>query len=127
MTKVELYPAADARRDYSPPDVKMSRPSGTSVGREAVLKGREPGFRFFVFIFKKRNHFTSIHVFCSSASSFNVPGVYRYWTERPAQRFSSRTCQSSAVRNSHRPPPFPEERPSELESRLEILHSQLNR
>lgn len=58
MTKVELYPLADARRDYSPPDVKMSHPSGTSAGREAVVdisrKGRELEFRFFVFIFKKK-------------------------------------------------------------------------
>lgn len=44
-TKAELYPPADARRDYSPPAVKLLRPSGTTVGREAALddsrKGRE--------------------------------------------------------------------------------------
>ncbi|XP_039645048.1 potassium voltage-gated channel subfamily H member 6 isoform X1 [Perca fluviatilis] len=101
--KVELYPPEDGRRDYSPSVVQLIPPSGTSVGREAVLD---------------RGH---------QASSLNVPGMYRYWPERQSQQFSSRAWRSSSVRNSYHPPPFTEQRPSELESRLELLHSQLNR
>lgn len=66
-------------------------------------------------------------VYFLSAASVNVPGMYRYWPDQQTQQSSSRSCQSSSVRNSHHPPPFTEERPSELESRLEVLHSQLNR
>ncbi|XP_062299210.1 potassium voltage-gated channel subfamily H member 6 [Scomber scombrus] len=101
--KVELYSPEDARREYSPSVVQLLPPSGASVGREAVLD---------------RGH---------QASSLNVPGMYRYWPDRQSQQFSSRTWRSSSVRNSYHPPPFTEDRPSELESRLEVLHSQLNR
>ncbi|XP_038592483.1 potassium voltage-gated channel subfamily H member 6 [Micropterus salmoides] len=101
--KVELYPPEDARRAYSPSVVQLLPPSGTSVGREAVL---DLGHQ---------------------ASSLNMPGMYQYWPDRRSQQFSSRAWRSSSVRNSYHPPPFTEERPSELESRLEVLHSQLNR
>ncbi|KAG7227867.1 hypothetical protein INR49_013661 [Caranx melampygus] len=101
--KVELYPPEDATRDYSPSVVQLLPPSGTSVGRDSVLD---------------RGH---------QASSLNVPGMYRYWPDRQSQQFSSRSWRSSSVRDSYHPPPFTEERPSELESRLEVLHSQLNR
>ncbi|XP_035002386.2 potassium voltage-gated channel subfamily H member 6 [Hippoglossus stenolepis] len=100
--KVELYPPEDAARDYSPSVVQLRPPSGTSVGKEAVDRGPQ-------------------------ASSLNVPAMYRYWPDRQSQQFSGRTWRSSSVRNSYHPPPFTEERPSELESRLELLHSQLNR
>ncbi|XP_034415202.1 potassium voltage-gated channel subfamily H member 6 [Cyclopterus lumpus] len=95
----ELYPSEEARRDYSPSAVQVILQSDTSVGREAVL---DPD------------------------SSLNVPGMYQYWPERQSQQFSTRAWRSSSVRSYH-PPPFTEERPSELESRLEVLHSQLNR
>ncbi|XP_027140538.1 potassium voltage-gated channel subfamily H member 6 [Larimichthys crocea] len=95
--KIELYPPEDARRDYSPSVVQLLPPSGTSLSRDLG------------------NHYLS------SASSLNMPGMYQYWPDRQSQQFSSR-----AWRSSH-PPPFTEERPGELESRLEILHSQLNR
>ncbi|XP_049916763.1 potassium voltage-gated channel subfamily H member 6 [Epinephelus moara] len=101
--KVELYPPEDSRRDYSPSVVQLLPPSGTSVGRDAVYD---------------RGH---------QASSLNVPGMYRYWPDQQSQQFSSRAWRSSSARNSYHPPPFTEERPSELESRLEVLHSQLNR
>ncbi|KAM9838095.1 voltage-gated inwardly rectifying potassium channel KCNH6 [Aulostomus maculatus] len=101
--KVDLYPPGDARRDYTPSMVQLLTPSGTSVGRDAVLD---------------RGH---------QASPLNVPGMYHFWPDRQSQQFPNRAWRSSSVRNSYHPPPFPEERPSELESRLEILHSQLNR
>ncbi|XP_055360216.1 potassium voltage-gated channel subfamily H member 6 isoform X2 [Betta splendens] len=100
--KVELYPPDDDRRDYSPSAVQLLPPSSASVGRESVLD-RGP-----------------------QASSLNVRGVYQYWSDRPSQ-FSTRAWRSSSVRNSYHPPTFTEDRPSELESRLEVLHSQLNR
>ncbi|XP_026207395.1 potassium voltage-gated channel subfamily H member 6 [Anabas testudineus] len=100
--KVELYPPEDARRDYPPSVVQLLPTSGASVAREAVLD---------------RGH---------QASSLNVPGMYQYWPDTQSQ-FSSRAWRSSSVHNSYHPPPFTEDRPSELESRLEVLHSQLNR
>ncbi|XP_034050366.1 potassium voltage-gated channel subfamily H member 6 [Thalassophryne amazonica] len=54
-------------------------------------------------------------------------GLYRYWADQQHQQFPSRTWRSSSVHNPQHPPPFTEERPSELETRLEVLHSQLNR
>ncbi|XP_069012383.1 voltage-gated inwardly rectifying potassium channel KCNH6 [Embiotoca jacksoni] len=101
--KVELYPPEDARQDYSPSVVQLLPPSGTSMGRDAVLD---------------QGH---------QASPLNVTGMYSYWPERQPQQFSSRTWRSASVRNSYHPPAFTEERPSDLESRLEVLHSQLNR
>ncbi|KAM3860042.1 voltage-gated inwardly rectifying potassium channel KCNH6 [Diretmus argenteus] len=54
-------------------------------------------------------------------------GMYQYWPDRQTQQFSSRAWRSSSVRDSYHPPPFTEERPSELEAQLEVLQSQLNR
>lgn len=68
-----------------------------------------------------------LHIYCPSAGSVNVPGMYYYWPDQQTQQSSSRSCRSSSVCNPQHPPPFTEERPSELESRLEVLHSQLNR
>uniref|UniRef100_A0A8C7YS41 Potassium voltage-gated channel subfamily H member 2 n=1 Tax=Oryzias sinensis TaxID=183150 RepID=A0A8C7YS41_9TELE len=65
--------------------------------------------------------------FLFSASSLNFPGVYQYWPDQPSQQFSHPACRSSSVRNSSRRPLSTEERPSELQFRLEVLHSQLNR
>ncbi|XP_077481778.1 voltage-gated inwardly rectifying potassium channel KCNH6 [Stigmatopora argus] len=101
--KVDLYPSEDAKQEYPAPDVQLVAPSGASVEREATLD-------------------RSLH-----APSLNVPEMLHYWTDRQPQQFSSRAWRSSSVRNSYHPPPFAEERPSELESRLEVLHSQLNR
>ncbi|XP_072229017.1 voltage-gated inwardly rectifying potassium channel KCNH6 [Leuresthes tenuis] len=101
--RVELYPSEDAMRDYSPPAVQLLPQTGTSVDRDAVLD---------------RGH---------QASSLNVPGMYRYWPGRGSQELSNHVWQSSSVHTSNHHPPFTEERPSDLESRLEVLHSQLNR
>ncbi|KAK5881213.1 hypothetical protein CesoFtcFv8_022036 [Champsocephalus esox] len=98
--KVELYPPQDARVDPPPSAVQLIPPSSTSLEREPVL---------------------------DQATSLNVPGMYQGWPERPPQQFSSRTWRSSSVRNSYHPPPFTEDQPIELESRLEVFHSQLNR
>ncbi|KAI3365278.1 hypothetical protein L3Q82_010374, partial [Scortum barcoo] len=102
--KVELYPPEDGRRECTPSVVQLLPPSGSSVGRDTML---DLGHQ---------------------ASSLNVSGMYQYWPERQqSHQFSSHGWRSSSARNSYHPPPFTEERPSELESRLEVLHSQLNR
>lgn len=54
-------------------------------------------------------------------------GTYQYWPDHQSQQFSSCQRRLSSVHHSLHPPPFTEDRPSELESRLEVLHSQLNR
>ncbi|XP_028332040.1 potassium voltage-gated channel subfamily H member 6 [Gouania willdenowi] len=95
--KVELFPPEESRRDFSPSVVQLLHPNGSSVD-------------------------------CGhQASSLNVHRMYRYWPDRQHQQFSNQTWRSSSVRDSFHPPPFTEERPSDLESRLEVLHSQLNR
>ncbi|CAJ1081098.1 hypothetical protein INR49_013661 [Xyrichtys novacula] len=102
-TKVELYPPGDGRRDYSPSVGQLLPPSGRTVGREAMMDhGRQ-------------------------ASSLNVPGIHQYWPDRHSKQFSRCSWRPSSVHNPNHPLPFTEERPSELESRLEVLHSQLNR
>ncbi|XP_039862550.1 potassium voltage-gated channel subfamily H member 6 [Simochromis diagramma] len=101
--KTEHYSAEADRQDYSSSALQLHPQSGTSVGKDAVFD-RGP-----------------------QASSLNVPGMYQYWSDRQSQQFSSQAWRSPSVRNSCHPPPFTEERPSELETRLEILHSQLNR
>ncbi|KAF3704433.1 Potassium voltage-gated channel subfamily H member 6 [Channa argus] len=73
---------------------------------------------------KLRHRIHSLDCRIRPASCLNVPGMYRYWPDR---QFSCHEWRSSSVRNSYHPPPFTEDRPSELESRLEVLHSQLNR
>lgn len=65
---------------------------------------------------------------CSTAAaSFSVPGLYGYWHDRRASQFSESQRRMSSVRASFHPPACAEDRPSELESRLELLQSQLNR
>ncbi|XP_074519384.1 voltage-gated inwardly rectifying potassium channel KCNH6 [Halichoeres trimaculatus] len=102
--RVEFYPSDDARRDYSPSVTQLLPPGGRTVGREAVMDhGRQ-------------------------ASSLIVPGMYQYWPDRHSQQLSNCSWRSSSfLCNPNHPPPFTEERPSELQSRLEVLHSQLNR
>ncbi|XP_056152978.1 potassium voltage-gated channel subfamily H member 6-like [Lampris incognitus] len=103
--KVELYPPEEGRMEYSPSAsvMRLLPPGGSSVEREATLE---------------RTH---------QASSLNVTGMYRYWSNQRPARLSNRTWRSSSVRDSYPPPPLTEERPSELGSRLELLQSQLNR
>uniref|UniRef100_A0A087XQB0 Potassium voltage-gated channel subfamily H member 2 n=1 Tax=Poecilia formosa TaxID=48698 RepID=A0A087XQB0_POEFO len=60
------------------------------------------------------------------ASSLNLPGMYRFWPDQ--QQLSNQVLRSSSTGNPNpNPALIPEERPSELESRLEVLQSQLNR
>ncbi|KAL2101234.1 hypothetical protein ACEWY4_002995 [Coilia grayii] len=71
-----------------------------------------------------------------SMAPLSVSGLYNYWPERRHSQFSESQQQqqrrSASVRAAYAPhhhphPPCPEERPSELQARLELLQSQLNR
>ncbi|CAB1312113.1 unnamed protein product [Coregonus sp. 'balchen'] len=104
--KVELYPPDNDRLDYSLSVVQLMPPSGATVGREAPMDRAQPA---------------------TSNLSPNLSGYVRYWPERQSAQYSNRQWRSSSVRTSYHPPPFTEERPSELESRLKLLQSQLNR
>ncbi|KAM8836205.1 voltage-gated inwardly rectifying potassium channel KCNH6 isoform 2-T3 [Spinachia spinachia] len=90
----------EAKEDYCPRVAQLPLQSDTSLGRDAAL---------------------------DQASSLNVPEMFRYRPEHQPPQFSPRAWRSSSVRDSYHPPAFTEERPDELESRLEVLHSQLNR
>uniref|UniRef100_A0A3B4ZUS1 Potassium voltage-gated channel subfamily H member 6 n=1 Tax=Stegastes partitus TaxID=144197 RepID=A0A3B4ZUS1_9TELE len=62
-----------------------------------------------------------------TAAPISMSGLYGYWPDRRASQFSDSQRRPSSVRASFHPPPCAEDRPSELESRLELLQSQLNR
>ncbi|KAJ8364419.1 hypothetical protein SKAU_G00132500 [Synaphobranchus kaupii] len=62
-----------------------------------------------------------------TAAGLNMPSLYRFWPDCRSSQFSESTRRSSSVRATYHPPPCAEDRPSELESRLELLQSQLNR
>ncbi|XP_062860051.1 potassium voltage-gated channel subfamily H member 6 [Trichomycterus rosablanca] len=57
----------------------------------------------------------------------HIPGLYSYWPDRWSTQYAEHSRHSSSVQASYHPPPFAEEHPSNLESRLELLQSQLNR
>uniref|UniRef100_A0A671YD82 Potassium voltage-gated channel, subfamily H (eag-related), member 6a n=1 Tax=Sparus aurata TaxID=8175 RepID=A0A671YD82_SPAAU len=62
-----------------------------------------------------------------TTAPISMSGLYGYWPGRRASQFSESQRRASSVRASFHPPPCAEDRPSELESRLELLQSQLNR
>ncbi|XP_054614855.1 potassium voltage-gated channel subfamily H member 6a isoform X2 [Dunckerocampus dactyliophorus] len=105
-SKAELYPSSGDTRDYPPAVINLlphSRPSA-GIGKPVDLGG--PPY---------------------SAVPVSMSGLYGYWPDRRASQFSETQRRSSSARNSFHPPPCAEDRPSELESRLELLQSQLNR
>ncbi|XP_041940783.1 potassium voltage-gated channel subfamily H member 6a isoform X1 [Alosa sapidissima] len=102
--RAELYPtpAGNAEaRDYQPAVVNLLPPNST-----AQSMGTHPYM----------------------APPLNVSGLYNYWPDRRPSQFSeSQQRRSSSVRAAYGPHVCPEERPSELQARLELLQSQLNR
>ncbi|XP_029013982.1 potassium voltage-gated channel subfamily H member 6a isoform X2 [Betta splendens] len=105
QSKVELYPAGGDTRDYPPAVVNMLPHSGPSTGMvPPVDLGGSP----------------------YSAAAIGRPGLYGYWSDRRSSQFSESQQRPQFVAG-FRPPPCAEDRPSELESRLELLQSQLNR
>ncbi|XP_029914633.1 potassium voltage-gated channel subfamily H member 6a isoform X2 [Myripristis murdjan] len=104
--KGELYPPGGDTRDYPPAVVNLLPPSGPSAGMGPPVDHGGPPY---------------------SAAPINMSGLYGYWPERRARQFTESQRRSSSVRATYHPPPCTEDRPSELESRLEVLQSQLNR
>ncbi|XP_058510581.1 potassium voltage-gated channel subfamily H member 6a isoform X1 [Solea solea] len=110
-SKGELYNTGGDTRDYPPAVVNILPHSGPSAGMGPPIDlGGEPTFSAAV-----------------AAAPINMSGLYSYWSDRRSSQFTERPTQTSAVRNSFHTTPRTEFRPSELESRLEVLQSQLNR
>ncbi|XP_030263608.1 potassium voltage-gated channel subfamily H member 6a [Sparus aurata] len=103
-SKGELYPPGGDTRDYPPAVVNLLPHSGPSAGMTP------PGGTPY-----------------SATAPISMSGLYGYWPGRRASQFSESQRRASSVRASFHPPPCAEDRPSELESRLELLQSQLNR
>ncbi|XP_063079281.1 potassium voltage-gated channel subfamily H member 6a isoform X2 [Engraulis encrasicolus] len=109
----ELYPTAtanatanptnassDATRDYQPAGHNMLPPNNTA-------------------------HSMGTHPYMAPLS---VSGLYNYWPDRRFSESQHHQRRSSSMRASYAPhAPCPEERPNELQARLELLQSQLNR
>uniref|UniRef100_A0A8C4EWN4 Potassium voltage-gated channel, subfamily H (eag-related), member 6a n=1 Tax=Dicentrarchus labrax TaxID=13489 RepID=A0A8C4EWN4_DICLA len=106
-SKGELYPPGGDTRDYPPAVVNLLPHSGPSAGIGPPVDLGGPPY--------------------SAAAPISMSGLYSYWPDRRASQFSESQRRSSSVRASFHPPPCAEDRPSELESRLELLQSQLNR
>ncbi|XP_056143492.1 potassium voltage-gated channel subfamily H member 6a [Lampris incognitus] len=106
-SKGELYPSGGDIRDYPPAVVSLRPPSRPSAGMGPPVDRGGPPY--------------------SVAAPINMSGLYGYWPERRASQFSDSQRRSSSVRVTYHPPPCTEDRPSELESRLELLQCQLNR
>ncbi|KAJ8384846.1 hypothetical protein AAFF_G00197560 [Aldrovandia affinis] len=104
-SKGELYPPGGDMCDYPPAVVSLLAPSSTPAGIRGPL---DRGQTY-------------------TAAPLNMPGLYGYWPDRRSSQYSESHRQSSSVRATYHPPPCTEDRPSELESRLELLQSQLNR
>ncbi|XP_061765475.1 potassium voltage-gated channel subfamily H member 6 [Nerophis ophidion] len=118
--KAESYPPEEGRRDFVPPsEVQLRPPGGATIDQSRRGNMRVPTV----------NLNTGITICCVlSSPALNVPEMFSYWkTEQQPQKINSRAWRSSSVRNSYHPSPFIDERPTELESRLEVLQLQLNR
>ncbi|XP_060882680.1 potassium voltage-gated channel subfamily H member 6a isoform X1 [Labrus mixtus] len=107
QSKVELYPPGSDTRDYPPAVVNLLPHSGPSAGMGPPVDLGGPPY--------------------SAAAPIRMSGLYGYWPDRRASQFSESQRRASSLRAGFHPPPCTEDRPSELESRLELLQSQLNR
>ncbi|XP_042249096.1 potassium voltage-gated channel subfamily H member 6a isoform X2 [Thunnus maccoyii] len=106
-SKGELYPPGGDTRDYPPAVVNLLPHSGPSAGMGPPVDLGGPPY--------------------SAAAPISMSGLYGYWPDRRSSQFSDNQRRPSSVRASFHPPTCAEDRPSELESRLELLQSQLNR
>ncbi|XP_066554571.1 potassium voltage-gated channel subfamily H member 6a isoform X2 [Amia ocellicauda] len=103
-SKGELYSPSGDARDYTPAVVNLLPPSGNTASMGGPLERGHP-----------------------YTAPLNMPGLYGFWPDRRPSQYSESPRRSSSVRATFHPPPCTEDRPSELESRLELLQSQLNR
>uniref|UniRef100_A0A8C8CU92 Voltage-gated potassium channel subunit Kv11.1 n=1 Tax=Oncorhynchus tshawytscha TaxID=74940 RepID=A0A8C8CU92_ONCTS len=109
QSKAELYTSVDDTDDYPPAVVSLLPPSGPSAGMGPPLD-------------RGSHQYTA-------AAPINMPGpgVYGYWPDRRTSQLSDPQRRCSSVRGTYHSPPCAEDRPSELESRVELLQSQLHR
>ncbi|XP_038140791.1 potassium voltage-gated channel subfamily H member 6a isoform X2 [Cyprinodon tularosa] len=105
--KEELFVQGPDTRDYQPSRVNIRPHCGPSalVG-QAVDVSASP---------------------YSAAPPISMSGLYGYWSDRRSSQLSENQRRHSAVRAAFQPSFCTETRPRELESRLELLQSQLNR
>ncbi|KAM8844733.1 potassium voltage-gated channel subfamily H member 6a isoform 2-T2 [Spinachia spinachia] len=104
--KRELYPTGDTR-DYLPAMVNLLPQDGPSAGM-----GPHVGLTGHPY---------------SAKAPISMSGLYGYWPDRRASRFSEGPRRLSSARGSFHSSPCAEDRTSELDSRLELLQSQLKR
>ncbi|XP_017274925.1 potassium voltage-gated channel subfamily H member 6a [Kryptolebias marmoratus] len=106
-SKKELYVRGGDSRDYQPAVVGLLSHSGPSAGVGQPVELGSPPY--------------------SAAAPINMSGLYGYWSDRRSSQLSDTQRKASAARSGFQPHVFAEDRPRELESRLELLQSQLNR
>ncbi|KAM9746166.1 potassium voltage-gated channel subfamily H member 6a isoform 2-T2 [Menidia menidia] len=123
--KGELYPQGGDTREYSPAVVSLRPHSGLQAGMGQSLDLGGPPYSADGE--KQSMTIGPPPVPCSAAAPISVSGVYGYWPERRASQLSESQRRPSPVRAAFQRPACVEERPRELESRLELLQSQLNR
>ncbi|XP_028979451.2 potassium voltage-gated channel subfamily H member 6a isoform X2 [Esox lucius] len=107
--KAELYSPRDNTGNYPPAVVSLLPPSGPSDGLGLPLDRGGPQ--------------------CTAGAPIDTPGpgVYGYWPGQRSSQLSDPQRSVSSVRATFHPPPSVEDRPRELETRLELLQSQLHR
>ncbi|KAF7660550.1 hypothetical protein LDENG_00279980 [Lucifuga dentata] len=105
-SKGELYPPG-SDRDYPTAVINLLPPSGPSAGIGPPVDLGGP-------------------LYSAAAAPISMSGLYGYWPDRRASQFSENQRRPSSVRDGFQAPPCTEDRPRELESRLELLQSQLN-
>uniref|UniRef100_A0A8D3CH19 Potassium voltage-gated channel, subfamily H (eag-related), member 6a n=1 Tax=Scophthalmus maximus TaxID=52904 RepID=A0A8D3CH19_SCOMX len=106
-SKGELYAHRVDTRDFPPAAVNPLPHSGPSAGMGPPVDLGAPPF--------------------SAAAPISMSGLYGYWPGHKTGRFPEGQRQSSSVRARFHPRSSADDRPSELQSRLELLQSQLNR
>uniref|UniRef100_A0A8C7NIY8 Potassium voltage-gated channel, subfamily H (eag-related), member 2 n=1 Tax=Oncorhynchus mykiss TaxID=8022 RepID=A0A8C7NIY8_ONCMY len=108
-SKAELYPSVDDTDDYPPAVISLLPPSGPSAGMGPPLD-------------RGSHQYTA-------AAPINMPGpgVYGYWPDRRTSQLSDPQRRCSSVRGTYHSPPCAQNRPNDLESRVELLQSQLHR
>ncbi|KAF7225845.1 potassium voltage-gated channel subfamily H member 6a isoform X2 [Nothobranchius furzeri] len=105
--KKELYVHGGDSRNYQPAVVSLLPHSGPSAGVGQTVELGGPPY--------------------SAAAPASMSGLYGYWADRRSSQLSDNQRGPSTVRSSFQPLVCAEDRPRELESRLELLQSQLNR
>ncbi|KAG9267288.1 potassium voltage-gated channel subfamily H member 6-like isoform X1 [Astyanax mexicanus] len=102
LTHSQMCSPTGNPKDYHPPVVRLIPPNSTSG------VGLEPGMD-------------------RGPSGTRLSGLYSYWPDCQGNQYTERCCRSSTVQASYNQPQCTEDCPTELESRLELLQSQLNR